>query len=290
MSLLPPHLATAPLDPKAHWITPEEQLELLDQAKPFIIEKIRAASTLVKDLANLVAEYAEESRLTSWYNGLKTIKKLPPKIPPLPEHIRKILNNRCPKQICDKMKSDGSFYTIGEKCTLTLVPEELENINKFQTVVKSHREMQDPKDGNLLQFDFFLDTAQAQYGDVAFEPTHWELQTDVVLARSTNWENQAAAVDALAKETSVGWEVPELRGTLAAIFIKNIATGESIYQAGNQQNGNVSTSTRVKEMTGGHHLVVGVNDSPSAFVEDYDNYDLESIGIAARLSSLTLRT
>jgi hypothetical protein len=282
MSLLSPNLAQAPFDPKAHWITPEKQLELLQ--KP-LVEKITAALGLARDVANIVAGYAADPRLTSWHTGLKLIEKLPEKIPPLPGHISQILNNKCPEEICDKKKSDGSFYTLGEKCTLTLVPEELESINKFQRVVKSYGEKQYSKGENPLQFRFFDDSAQVLYWDVAFKPTHWELQTEDVLARNKNWETQAAEVDSLAKKTLVGWEVPELQGTLAAIFIKKIATGESILN-GKEQIGCLPTYTRVKEMTAEGHVLVGGCDPSGVTVSSHSDYlTYDNFGVVARWKS-----
>src|SRR5690349_18625006 len=109
---------------KQGWTPPETQLSKL--AFP-IADKVD--QVLIPVLANLVSEYAVE---TDWYTSLKSIDRLPPLIPPLPVNIRDILQSPCPPAICSKKKPDGDPYTLGEMCTLTLVPEELGTINEFE--------------------------------------------------------------------------------------------------------------------------------------------------------------
>ena len=286
--LLPPAQAKAqaPLGPQARWITPEEQLVQLGQLKPSIVKEIVGATSLIKDVSEIVAEYAAESRLTNWYTALKLIGKLPKKIPPLPRQIHKVLNSKCPKIICDKLKSDGTFYTVGEKCTLTLIPEELENINQFERVVKSYGEKQYPENENPLQFRYFWDAAREEHGSVPFGPTHWELQTDGVLEGSRNkvYREQEKLVASLAKETFADWKVPDLPGTIVATFLKKIGTGESLYPAGNDQNGNVSTYTRLQEKTQNLRLAVGCFYHSGVFVNQPPHLQhMESMGVAAQL-------
>lgn len=275
----------APLDPKAHWITPDEQLRRLTLP---VAEKIDKISGLIPGVADIVASYVPDSKLTSWHTGLMLIERLPKKIPPLPRHIHQILNSPCPKKVCSKMKPDGTFYMIREKCTLMLVPEELETLNKFERVVKIYGEKQYPENENPLQFRFFWNRARQEHGDIPFEPTHWVLHTDDVLetSRDKSYQEQADLVHSLAQETFVDWEVPNLRDTIATTFLKKIATGESVYQEGNDQNGNIDTFTRVKEAThdrrlaAGHFAPAGLSVSyyfdGSSF--DYHHFD---VGVAA---------
>ncbi|HSX38378.1 MAG TPA: hypothetical protein VLE95_06070 [Chlamydiales bacterium] len=172
-----------------------------------------------------------------------------------------------------------------------LVPEELGTINEFEAVVKTYGKIQYPENENPLQFRYFWhiapqNRARREHGDVPFEPTHWVLHTDDVLENSQNksYRNQAALVASLAQETFVDWQVPNLRDTIATIFLKKIATGESLYQAGNDQNGNIYTYTRVKETTNDWHLAVGGFAPAGLCVSNYYSPDLGycvSFGVGA---------
>jgi hypothetical protein len=60
-----------------------------------------------------------------------------------------------------------------------------------------------------------------------------------------------------------------------------LAEVRSLYQKGNDQNGNVSTSIRVKETTRNIHLVVG-GSAPSGVSVTIDfGYVYGSLGVAA---------
>jgi len=92
-------------------------------------------------------------------------------------------------------------------------------------------------------------------------------------------------VDDLARETFVDWQVPELRDTVATIFLKKIGSGENLFQIGNEQNGHINTYTHVKETTHGYHLVVGISAPSGVRVYSYygdGEYVSEFVGVAAR--------
>lgn len=310
--------------PQAGWITPEEQLnrlalsmaeELVNQNRDKlqlsagasieqpIIESVarsilrrsdlsEGSEKRVPSLLDLSVEHLVESSsllpsLTTWYKGLKRIGKLPEKIPPLPANIYQILEGKCPKQICSKTKPDRTFYKIKEKCTLILIPQELENPDEFEKVVKAYGEEHYPEGENPLQYRDFWDPAREQHGKTPFGPTCWILHTDDVLegSRNRSWYGQAALVDALARETFVNWQVPEsFYETFLTVALTEIGTGKRLYQAGNEQNGSLSTYTRVKQMTRGCHLVVGGSALIGVGVHNphYFGYDNEDVGVAAR--------
>lgn len=261
---------------KADWITPKEQLKRL--ATP-IFEEVDKIARLIPEMIDIAAEYAMDIRLCSWYIGLERIKKLPDKIPPLPRHIHQIFNAKCPKQICDERKPDGTFYTIGEKCTLTLVPEELGTLNEFEIVVQLYGEKHYPESENPLKFRVFSRSLREKYGNVPFEPTHWELHAHDLIKGSKNkpYSDQIALVTSLSKEVFVDWEVPELHGTVAAVFLKRIATGERLYSAG--RDGEPSIYTGVKESAIEGRLNVGGNNSRGVAIYASDP-PFNSFGIA----------
>jgi hypothetical protein len=224
--------------------------------------------------------------LTTWYKALKLIDKLPKKMPPLPQNSFQILDGNCPKQICDKIKPDGTAYKIKEKCTLLLVPQELEDPDKFEKVVKSYGEKHYPENANPLQYRCFWDEAREQHGKTPFGPTCWILHTNDVLegSRNKSWAQQAAMVDTLARETFVNWQVPEsFWETFLTITLTEIGTGTRLYPLGNRQNGILSIWARSKQMTQDYHLVVGGTAPFGVDVsEDYGNDDVD-LGVSARL-------
>ena len=321
-SLTPPRLAQALLDPRADWITPKEQLNWLalpiakeliytnrdklkglpDTLEQSITECVTRSILRRSDLSDKESEKQITSlmdltverllepaplpqSLTIWYKALKLIDKLPEKIPPLPGNSFQIFEDKCPRQICDKIKLDGTLYKIKEKCTLILVPKELENPDEFEKVIKSYGEKHYPEDENPLQYRNFWNTAREQHGKTPFGPTCWILHTNDVLEESRNktWDEQVAMIDDLAKETFVNWQVPEsFYETFLTIALTEIGTGQRLYQIGNQQNGRPSTYTRVKQMTDSHHLAVGGSASSGVRVRPiYYICSDADIGIAA---------
>lgn len=314
--------AQAPLDPEAHWIAPEEQVyrlalsiaeelvnknrgklgqlpifpnnalerSIIECAARVILRRSDISEKRIPSLQDLAVEQLLDpsplpSYLTTWYKALKRIDRLPGKIPPLPPYILEILNKPCPKKICSKMKPDGTLFTSGEKCTLILIPQELENPDEFEKVAKSYGEIHYPENENPLQYRYFWDAARQQHGKTPFGPTCWILHTNDVLegSRNKSWDQQAAMVDALAKETLVNWQVPEsFYETFLTIALTEIGTGKRLYQIGNEQNGNLSTCARGKQMTQGYHLAVGGSAPSGVGVDGCYGFGHEAIGVAAR--------
>lgn len=263
---------------KANWITPKESLK---QLRSPLIKKIDEISKLIPDVAALVAQY--DQRHTEWYTALKLIGRLPKKIPPLPPNIHKILNKPCPKEICNTKKPDGTFYTVGEKCTLMLVPEELGTLNEFEKAVKAYGKTKYPEDQNPLQFQYFWNAALQEHGNVRFKPTHWVLHTDDVLEKSQNksYKKQEGLVQSLAKRTSVKWKVPNFHDTITTIFLKKLATGKSLYLKYNKEI--KYTFTHVQETTENFHLIVGRFAPDGLVVCDVNVFGSDYVGIAAAL-------
>ena len=220
MSVLLSSKVASQVLPQNDWIHPEEQLRRLNFP---IANAVNDASKLIPEIANIIAEYADESNVTHWDTALKCLNMRPKKVPPLPWYIHYILNEKCPEEIAQR-KADGTFCKIGEKCSLILVPEELGTINRFEKVAKSYGEELYPKNENPLEIGYFWDRAREEFGDIPFEPTHWELQTDDVLegSESMSLEEQTALVHSLAEKTFVNWQIPGLQGSLAASVFRGI--------------------------------------------------------------------
>lgn len=235
--------------------------------------------------------------LTTWYKALKPIKKLPEKIPPLPPHIHDILNKECPRLICSAMKEDNTFPPLVEHGTLTLVPKELQSINEFEKILKLYGEEQNPQDDNPLQFKAFLEKDYLEedrllYRNTQFGPTYWQFHTDSILETSANqfYHTHDALVDRLATETHLNWQIPDLRDTVAAIFLRKIGSGESLFQAANAENGQVYTYTFVKERLINNESRLAIGEfSPDGLCVHYDYNSIgprrneKNLGIAARV-------
>jgi len=247
ISLSTPVALIAPASPK-HTTTPKKQLErLVGQQYESISLKIQSGSSLCQDAARIVAEYALEPRLTSWYTALEKIDRLPEEIPALSEADIAFLNSPCPKQICDKRKPNGELYSIIEKCALILIPETLVNLKDLEDVVKPYGEKLYSKDKNPLRLrDVGGGKIDSDYLTTPFGPTHWELHTNVLAAtRRQRLRDQVDLIRDLARETGRDWQVQELSGTVAAIFFMQIGIGETLYSM-NKNNDGYNNSTRVR--------------------------------------------
>ena len=124
--------------------------------------------------------------------------------------------------------------------------------------------------------------ARQEHADVPFPDTHWMLITNDLLPGSRNktWDEQVALVRALSQKAFVNYEIPTLQQSFAGITTDMVATGERRYQAGDDQNGNVYTFTRVQETTQGRHLVVGGFASSGLVVSNFFKFDDRRIGVA----------
>lgn len=195
---LPPSFAqglqqAAPLDPKAHWITPKEQFE--DLHLP-IAKEISRSSPLFPHLGKVVAQYVGfddeglEASATWWYTGMMPERERPTKIPPLPKHIYLILNSKCPFY-GDLMQP---YLKIKDTHLLSLVSEKSGRLNP-------------PESG------------------------YWVLMTErpginnkiiVDLTKNEAW----CALDPLQKKPFIYYEISTLEQDFAAITINMVATRE----------------------------------------------------------------
>lgn len=277
MSIIAPTLSLAKAqtkpDPRAHWITPEEQLKRLPS---HIAEIVSSLTPLIDNVANIVAVYTDDEPLTHWYKALNRLNALPKKIPPLPWNIGQILNSKCPIYSNQK-KEDGTSYKIRDTHFLSLVPKEFGSLNHLEkTILKPYGEKEYPKGKNPLRFGRIPDG----YGEIAFPKTHWVLLTNTALPGSwgKTWNQQIAQVGALRKKAFVNYEIPSLQDIISARTTNLVATGDRRCQSGGEQDG---TATRVKELTGGYPLFVG-GPGPHGVYLCYDgNYANDSIGVAA---------
>ena len=182
-------------------------------------------------------------------------------------------------------KSDGTFYKIREQCTLIFVPKGFENEAEFEEVVKSYGEKLYPKDQNPFRYRHGFSEARQQYGEAPFKPNHWILITDVLEgSRNKSWQQQAALVDGLAKETLGNWQVPEdYHELFVAIVLTEIGTGKRLCQVGDEQNGCLPSYVRIKQMTQGLRVIVGGSPPIGVLVSShYDADKHEGIGVMAR--------
>jgi hypothetical protein len=307
---LPPHLVQpqAPLDPRADWITPEEQLlrfatplakgrmyenrmrvtREFDKLPKHLINRIEESaarsmidysklpnlseqsSRRVKSLFNLTSEKWIEpqplpTELTDWYKACSLLKSLPKTVPEAPRLTYQILNN---KKV---------------PLSLSLVPEEFGTLNQLERdILKPYGEEKYPKDENPLRFRCFWDAAREEHGNVPFAPTHWVAAMEDVLpeSRNKNWNEQVAVVDALSQATFVEYKIPNLQQLFSIYITSVVAKGKRLYQAGNEQNGNIYTYGRVTNMTEGSHLCFGGSAPSGVRVHDRCfTYDIEYFGV-----------
>jgi hypothetical protein len=277
--------------PEGQWITPKQQLDRLHT--PLVVRAGLLANAVVKKrneekglgrivgayerlipgLAKIVAEYGgddSDPKLTNWHTGLSRIHAVPARMPPLSRNIHQMLDSPCPIHKGKK---------VGETHFFMLIPQELGTLNQLTNTLRAHG--QD-------SFRYFWDTALQEHGDTPFGPTHWVLVTKDPIPGSRNkpYTEQVAKVAALTKnpfgeKALVNYEVPSLQDFSAAVLLYKVATGESLYQTGNEQNRNVYTYTRLQETTGGYHLVVG-GFAPGGLVvcSDCGSHSYENIGVA----------
>ncbi len=287
--------------PTARWITPEEQLERLDvtvakeqvytsrlgELSEVLTHAITESTTrsilrrsdlstesdipLLQDLD--VESYSLPSTLTNWYKARKCLNNLPEKIPPLPRNIHQILNGKCP--IYEGKKIEDTHF-------LQLICQEDGSLNQFETVTKAYGRIHYPEGQNPLRFRSFWDEAHQEHSAVPFEPTHWELITKDVIpgSQKKSYDAQVAMINALSQKSFVNYEVPSL-SMFRALFLHKVATEESLYTAGSEQNRNVYTYSHVRESTRNYQL--GVGGSAPSGLEVISSFDrvFRSIGIGA---------
>jgi len=279
MSLTVPRYAT-PTSVENAWITPQQQLNCLTSD---LSQTIEALQFIPFAVANIIALYASDPNLVSWYTSLECLKALPKgKIPRLPGNIDQILNAKCPF-FGHRVKPDGSYYKVTDTHVLTLIPEELGTLNLFEKCIKSYGQEHKLTDVEALQFRYFWEPARLEYGNARFERTHWELITTMVLAGSQFLTPavQKARIASLAKKVYVVYQPLSLKNTIVALFLHKLAMGISLYPKGKKEDGSDAAFTLVQESLQGRCLIVGsfaVNGLHVSFMDD----DLFGIGGGVR--------
>jgi hypothetical protein len=210
---------------------------------------------------------------TNWYTALKAIDALPDKIPVLPRDIHQILGSKCPIY---------SNKRISETHSLYLIPPG--TVNELEARVSTYGQQLYSNDENPLRFRHFFDATRQEHGNIQFHEYEWILISNDVLpgSRDQPLQKQAQMVADLSAKSFTDYQVPTLREAVASIFLHKIATGKSLYQAANKQNGSRYTYTRIKETSHGRHLIVGGSAPSGVFVSGGYSYgDYEDIGVAA---------
>jgi hypothetical protein len=217
--------------------------------------------------------------LTHWYTALELLGALPDTIPALPSNIGEILKGKCPIYQ-DQLKPDGSSYQVSDTHSLYLIPAG--TLTELESLVSAYGQQTLHANPNPFQFLYFCGGAR-EAANVRLKEHQWVLISNDVLpgSRCESYPRQAQMVADLSAKSLVNYEVPSLREAVGAIFLHKVATGESLYQAGNEQNNHLYTYTRLLETTEGWHLVVG-GSAPSGVVGYYRcGFDEADIGIAA---------
>ena len=301
------------------WITQEEQLKrlALPQAQAYLSGKLKKQPDLVikkatdyavqfilrhlddnKDqkrvpsLQELAVERLIDPKplhptLTNWYTALQYLG-YNEQVPALPHHMPMILNGKCPIQ-GQNLNPDGTAYKVSDTHVLYYIPPW--SLNELEARIKAYGESALNDLGqklypheNPLQFRYFWDCARQQHGEVRSKG-EWVFISKGVLEGSRNqpYQKQVEMIQELSQKSFVNYEVPSLRAVVAAAFLHKVATRESLYQAGNKQNQDIDTYTRVQEALGNWGLNVGAFASDGFYVSHY-NRDMGNadIGILAR--------
>ena len=206
-----------------------------------IAKEVAATSIPIFNIAYLIAQFAHDKSLTNWHTALSRLNKLPEQIPPLHLTIEQIRDGICPIR--------GSFY---------LLPRG--TLNQFMTQMSTYGEKHLAAFGgnNPLQFRYFWGWSRLDHRSMQFEKDEWRWMSDDILegSRNRSYEEQAQMVAKL----GANFKIPSLRDVAACLFLHKVATGESILQQGNEQQGGLSTFTRVQEIIQGSHLAIGGSD------------------------------
>lgn len=222
--------ATQP-DPRAHWITPEQQLNKLLLKIANVVSEI---SPLLLDLANIVAQYTEDECITNWYKALKRLSALPEKIPPLPENIDQIMEDLCPIY-GDQVQEDGTYLKVKDTHFLVLIPQEFKTLQHLQdNILKPFEKREYPQPNYPLQCSsvYGYNLSWRKYAAVEFPETQWVLMTKDVLPQSRNksWQQQVELVEALSQKALANYRIPTLQQSFTTIAMHRIATEEICYR------------------------------------------------------------
>lgn len=233
-----------PSNPRAHWITPQQQLSKLG--------------------------YLVDSPLTHWHKAHKMLGTLPEKLPPLPENIAEIMGSPC------------SIYPgkkIEETHVLALIPEESGSLNQFASKIsKIYREntLQFEYSRDEIR-EKYADTPFSPTHWVL-------MTKDVLpKSKGMAFEDQLTQLSPLVRKSGMRYQVPTLQQSLVAIMTHRIATREILYPVVGTRYGPNWTLTYVKETLKDSYtgLVVGAFSASGVQIgSNFTPYGNENIGLA----------
>ena len=232
----------------------KEHISLITQA-------VSLQSSLISDVAHLVAQYAHDKSLTNWHTALSRLDKLPEQIPPLLLNDQEIRDGIC--------SIPGSFY---------LIPRG--TLNEFEKMVSAYgqKNLAEFRGENPLRFRFFLTVARP-FDKTQSKEDEWRWMSDDILegSRDESYEKQAEMV----AKFGANFEIPSLRDAAVCLLLHKVATGESLLKKKNAKNKGLSTNTHVQEeITHGSHLAVGGSD-PSGVCVNFVYTAHQKVGVVA---------
>ena len=232
-----------------------------------VAQKVAASSTLIPEIANLVAQYESDM---NWYRALTILNAdfpnaIPKTIPPLPLNLLQIRNEAGSIQ--------GSLY---------LIPRG--TLNELVAFVNAYGQM------HLATFDGknpfhlnFFEVYAPTLGNILVDKDQWVWISDDVLEESRNRTYQEQT-QMIAKLNS-NFKIPSLREVVAVLFFRKIATGESaLAQSYTLEH---SRFTRVQDTVTNpftnktSHLTVGGFKDSGVLVTDFteDNSHDSTVGV-----------
>lgn len=239
--------------------------------KPLTTEGPETQVSLLTDIAlgRLVGPDPLPPALTNWYKALNYLDLLPNKIPALPLHIFQALNDECRVHIDKRIVQTHFLYLIPPGA-----------VNELEKRVGAYGQQLYGPNPNPLAFRYFWDPLREEHANVQFHEYEWILILNDVLpgSRDQPYEEQAQMVADLSEESSLDYQVPTFREAIAAIFLHRVATGESLFQ----ETEDISTYTRIKEVTRNWHTCVG-GSNPYGVQAYHGHHPHKYIGVAPLL-------
>ena len=125
-------------------------------------------------------------------------------------------------------------------------------------------------------YRFIWSAIVQELGDKSIDKSHWVLMTKDVLpgSRNKSYGEQQKIVADLAEKSLISYEVPETLESAACILSQYFGSNIRLF------SDNPWTYTRCKENVQGYQVVVG-GFAPAGLCVSYDDYDDDSIGVAA---------
>lgn len=174
--------------------------------------------------------------------------------PPVPQDIYKILKSPCPFWRGKKVE---------ETHMLVLIPETINgkalNLKRLGKIIRA------PKEGLATRYRHdwpYTDGYRTpwcmitkDFGSQATPKSHWVLMTKDVIEGSRNktYSEQQAFVTALATQTGIPYEFPNLLDAVICIFMHYVTSQKPLFSA----NHNVKTFIRCQEKVQGYPITVG---------------------------------